>query len=191
MSGTARYTRAHRATAGDGHLTGLAGRIGIAGLLLWAGAAFAGGAADHPLRPVLEKRYAELRGAMTERDAKAIAALLAPDFASEEVNGKTQDGDAMVRDAAARAPDPNRASETTLLSIRQVGNLAIVSQRYHMTTLRLSPLGLRQAVDLVALSTDTWIKLNGVWLLQRTVTEELRYGIDGQEVLHQEHEPTL
>jgi hypothetical protein len=37
----------------------------------------------------------------------------------------------------------------------------------------------------VAVSTDTWILSHGAWLLQRTVTDQLDYYIDGKQVMHQ------
>jgi hypothetical protein len=44
----------------------------------------------------------------------------------------------------------------------------------------------KQAVELVTLSTDTWIKSGEAWLLRRTVTKQLDYKIDGRLIAHKE-----
>jgi hypothetical protein len=41
-------------------------------------------------------------------------------------------------------------------------------------------------VELVTLSTDTWIKSEGTWLMRRTVTNQLDYKIDGRLVAHKD-----
>ena len=166
-------------------------RLSLAALLLWTGAAW-GQAENAPaLKPILQQRYALMKAAVASGDGDAVGALLAPGFASEDVSGKRGDAAAMAAEISSHTPDPNKASDTTLLSITQHGNLAIVSQRYHMTTIRASPLGMQQAVELVALSTDTWIKSKGVWLLQQTVTDEISYSLDGREQVHKVHDPGL
>jgi hypothetical protein len=41
------------------------------------------------------------------------------------------------------------------------------------------PDGAQHHVEMIALSTDTWVERQSVWLLKRTVTEELSYFVDG------------
>jgi len=54
-----------------------------------------------------------------------------------------------------------------------------------MTTTRPGPDGTtKQAVELEALSTDTWARIGGVWRLRRTVTNQLDYKLDGKVVAH-------
>lgn len=143
--------------------------------------------APEAVRTVLEERYAALKLAMAHRDREALAAVLAADFLSEDASGKTTTFDQMLQELAAVPKDQNRISETTVLSVQLVGNVATARQRYHMRTTKLAPDGAtRQAVEMVALSIDTWVLANGAWLLQRTVTEQMDYKVDGRLVLHRE-----
>jgi hypothetical protein len=156
-------------------------------LCLSAVSARAQGATGDALRPVLEKRYAELKTTMAERDSHALAALLAPGFVSEDVSGKTTTAEEMIKELAALPKDNGKPSETNLLSIKPQGDLAIVEQRYHMTTTKALPDGGKQAIDLVTLSTDTWIRSGDKWLIQKTVTKQIDYSVDGKLVAHKAH----
>ncbi|MBV8566442.1 MAG: hypothetical protein JO273_13395 [Methylobacteriaceae bacterium] len=53
-----------------------------------------------------------------------------------------------------------------------------------MKTFRTAADVTQHNVELVALSTDFWIKTADVWLIERTVTDELSYFQDGQLVAH-------
>jgi hypothetical protein len=53
-----------------------------------------------------------------------------------------------------------------------------------MKTVATTADGTQHSVELVALSTDTWVKPADVWLMQRTVTNELSLFRDGQLVMH-------
>jgi hypothetical protein len=53
-----------------------------------------------------------------------------------------------------------------------------------MRTIKTGADGARHKVEVVTLSTDTWVKSQAVWLMQRTVTNELSYYVDGAMVAH-------
>jgi hypothetical protein len=55
-----------------------------------------------------------------------------------------------------------------------------------MKTVKATPDGVQHNIELVTLSTDTWVKPAEVWLVQRTVTNELSYFRDGQLVVHKQ-----
>ncbi|HEY1891845.1 MAG TPA: DUF4440 domain-containing protein [Steroidobacteraceae bacterium] len=137
------------------------------------------------LRDSLQARYAQMKHAMEAHDAQAVTAILAPGFVSLELDGKTESADQMVQDVKTLPSDPARSSQTTLLSIRSTKRDAVVEQRYTMKTRKRSQDGTEHRVELVAVSTDTWILSHGAWLLQRTVTDQLDYYIDGKQVMHQ------
>jgi hypothetical protein len=44
-----------------------------------------------------------------------------------------------------------------------------------------------QHVELVTTSTDTWVEMEGKWLLKETRTDEMSYKIDGDLVAHKGH----
>jgi len=141
-------------------------------------------AAESSLRALLEGRYAAMKSAMANRDQQAVAALLAPDFLSVDVAGKSENASQMLQEIAALPKDPNKASDTTIVSVKLSGDTATVDQRYHMTTTKAGADGAQHAVELVTLSTDTWIKSGDAWLLQKTVTNQLDYTLDGRSVAH-------
>lgn len=142
------------------------------------------------LKATLEGRYAALRVAMDARDAKALGGLLAPGFVSETVDGKTSTQDEMIRDLAASPKDPNKVSSTMLVEIQKEGTTATVKQEYRVATTRPGANGSApQKVDFQAISTDTWIEADGVWLLKSTVTQSLDITLDGKHIGHKEHAP--
>jgi hypothetical protein len=126
-----------------------------------------------------------MKSAMEARDSDEVAAVLAPSFESVDVSGKTSSAAQMVEQVSTLPEDPRRVSKTTILSAQRDGGTAVVGQRYEMTSTKTQPDGTTdQIVEIVAVSTDTWVDLGGVWLLQRTATDELIYKIDGKVVAH-------
>ena len=159
--------------------------------LLLASAQLSGAqVSDSQLRSTLQERYNSMKSTMAARDSKAVLALLFPGFQSIDVDGHVQGADQMVQQIAGLPPDPNRVSDTTILSVERQGNTATVVQRYHMTTTRARPDGAPpQAIDLLATSTDTWVLSESVWFLERTQTDQFDYKIDGKVVAHKERAP--
>jgi hypothetical protein len=141
-------------------------------------------AADNELRTIFEGRYAAMRSAVANRDTKEIATLLAPDFVSIDVSGKETTGGQMIESLKALPVDPNRVSNTTLLSIEPSGNKAVVKQRYNMKTVRAAANGAKQEVELTSLSTDVWVLTGGTWVLQQTATDQMDALIDGKPLVH-------
>jgi hypothetical protein len=90
----------------------------------------------------------------------------------------------VIADLNAVKPDPNKTSETTLISITPAANSLTVEQRYDMKTVRIAADGTQHNMELVSLSTDSWVKPADVWLIQRTVMNELSFFNDGQLVAH-------
>jgi hypothetical protein len=130
-----------------------------------------------------------MKSAMAKRDAKEIAALLAPNFVSIDVAGKETTGDQMIESLKALPVNPNRVSTTTLLSIEPSGNKAVVKQRYNMRTVRAATDGAKQEVELTTLSTDVWILTRGAWVLQQTVTDQMDALVDGKPMVHRVRKP--
>lgn len=160
----------------------------IVAVLLLASSATALAGEDE-LRKIFAGRYAAMKSAMADRDPKAIAELLAPEFVSEDVAGKTKTGNHMIDEVCALPKDPYKASTTTILSVKTNGEIATVTQKYHMTTIKKTPdSNVKQAVELDAMSTDTWKKSKGMWLLSRTETMKMDYKIDGKSVVHKERQ---
>lgn len=143
---------------------------------------------DAKLKIVLEARYASMQSAQEAHDPKTIASMLAPGFSSIDVDGSVEDAEKMLAGLSQLQNDPNRKSDTTILSVQRIGETATVIQRYTMTTTKSAPNGAAssQSVELIATSTDTWILAQGAWLILRTATDEIRYALDGKEIVHKQ-----
>ena len=113
-----------------------------------------------------------------------MGSVLTPDFASIDVSGRSEAGPQMIADVNGLKPDPNKISTTTLLSVSPVASTVTVEQRYDMKTTKTAEDGVAHNVELVTLSTDTWVRSSNVWQIERTVTHELSYFIDGRLVAH-------
>lgn len=140
---------------------------------------------ESSLRESLDARYAQMKSAMHTHDTRALRAILAPDFVSVELNGKTESAGQMIQEVSALPSDAGRSSQTTLLSIRPSKTRAVVEQRYTMRTKKEGQNGAEHTIKLITVSTDTWVLLQGEWRIQRTVTNQLDYYLDGRHVLHQ------
>ena len=141
---------------------------------------------DVTIRQALQARYADMKAAMGARYAKAISALLAPNFVTVDTSGQAENADEMIAELKMLPVDPLKVSQTTLLAVRLTRNVAVVDQRYDMKTVKTAADGTKSKVELVTLSTDTWVSTNGTWLCERTVTNKLDYFANGQLVLHKE-----
>lgn len=150
-------------------------------LVLVASAAWAD---DYALRVALQSRYAEMKSAMTAHDGTGVAAILAPNFESIDISGQSENGSQMIAEVNALKPDPNKWSETTIVKIEPAADAVTVEQRYHMKTIKVSADGASHNVELITLSTDTWVRKKNAWLMKLTVTDEMSYFKDGALVLH-------
>jgi len=141
-------------------------------------------AEDNKLRSILEGRYAAMKSAMANRDAKEVAALLAPDFVSVDVSGSEKGAGQMIESLKAVPADPDKVSNTTLLSVESRAGKAVVKQRYEMKTVKVAGDGAKHQIELTTLSTDVWVSDNGTWLIQRTATDQMDYFVDGKPLVH-------
>jgi hypothetical protein len=163
-------------------------RVLMAGVLAaWGAGAALGQDGNGALRAVLEARYAALKTAMAERDPQAISVVLTADFVSEDLGGKTVTAAEMVEQLKGLPKDPGNASETTLVSIQAEGDVATVEQRYRHKTTKAGAAGAPpQELEVETLSTDTWIRADGVWRIRRTVTKQLDLKVDGRLIAHKD-----
>jgi hypothetical protein len=143
------------------------------------------GFSEADIRMQLQVRYDEMTSAMAAHDGAALATLLAPNFVSIDTSGSAESGSQMVEEVNDLPQDPNKTSATTLVDVAPQANAVVVRQRYEMHTLKTGPDGAPHRVELVTLSTDTWVNANGAWLIQRTVTNDLSYYVDGALKAHQ------
>jgi hypothetical protein len=127
-----------------------------------------------------------MNAAMANRDGKALSALLAPSYSSVDISGDTENADYALQSMKKLPIDPHQTSTTTLLSITPDANTAVVEQRYDVKSVKFGPDGASRSTELVSTSTDTWVNLNGAWLIQRTVIKQFDYFVNGKLVKHQD-----
>ncbi len=148
-------------------------------------AAQAGGAASS--RGMFEKLYADIHVAFVQKDRAAYAALLTPDFASEDVSGKVESRSEALAEFDQLQQDPNRKGHTSVLAVDKKAMVATVTQRYQSTTTRPGNGGMTAKMEFTAVSVDTWKNISGSWQMSRTVTHQMDVEIDGHSVVHKTH----
>jgi hypothetical protein len=114
------------------------------------------------------------------RDFSCVSVALS--IVSIDVTGQSVSAEQMITGVNALKPDPNKSSETTLISVVPATGAVTVEQRYDMTTVKTAADGTQHNIELVALSTDISVKRADVWLMARTVTNELSCFKDGKLV---------
>ena len=148
----------------------------LASTMAWAG--------DGELKAELQSRYSLMKSAMSAHDGVALAALLTPDFQSVDTSGQVISGAQMIEKIRTLESDPNRTSSTTLKAIAPTSDSIVVQQQYDMKTTKTNTDGSARKVELLTLSTDTWVRVQGALLCKRTVTNETSIYLDGQLVAH-------
>ncbi|MCJ2183226.1 nuclear transport factor 2 family protein [Novosphingobium sp. 1949] len=141
-------------------------------------------AANAAARTQLQARYTELKAAMESRSAPRIKALLAPGFTSTQLSGKTIDADAMVSELAQVPRDPNRHTTTTLGKVTIEGKTAHVEQTMTASATVKAKDGKSHAMELIAVSQDTWINTPKGWLMASTTSEDMTVKGDGKILRH-------
>jgi hypothetical protein len=162
----------------------LFGMAALAACLCWLAAPAMAAGMDPALKSALEARYAAMKLAMASHDATALKAMLAPGFTSIDTMGQPEGSAQMIAEVMTIPRDPHRTTTTTVLSSSGSTKALVVKQRYDMKTLRPGPDGTQHPVELVSLSTDTWVKPGAEWLMQKTVTDDMTLYRDGKLAAH-------
>jgi hypothetical protein len=144
----------------------------------------AAGAGTEALRGAIEERYAALAAVMDAGDFDGLRSFLAPDFVSIDESGKAEDADQMIATLRANPPDPSLVSTMTVGEITSSGETATVDQRYEGTVRRAGAGGTASEIRIVADSTDTWVRVDGVWRCRMTLTIWKDVYRDGALVSH-------
>jgi hypothetical protein len=128
----------------------------------------------HPLRPVFDERYSQMRASMASGDKKAIAELLTPDFVSVDVSGNASTAEKMIDAVLALDLDRSkRVAVTTITNVDARDDEAVLLQHYSMKSSSDATRSMPR--NLQTLSEDVWRNEAGRWLLHRTVTLEVEF----------------
>ena len=158
--------------------------ISVSAFLSFSAGTLANAADQNDLEKQFQPLYANLKSAMADHDSNAISALLAPEFVSVDVDGNTTSAKQMIEEISALPKDPNKKSETTVLSVKVESDIAHVEQKYHMTTTKLGSDGTNEQRELTAVSMDDWKRIEQGWNLLKTETTAIDYMINGKLVVH-------
>jgi hypothetical protein len=130
-------------------------------------------AEDAPsLQRILSDRYSAMRIAMDERAIDKVREMLAPGFTSVSLSGRIEDAAQMLKMMESRPEGARPYIATTGVKIlKEEEGKTLVSQIYEMKAVKMGRDRGQDRVHIIAQSTDTWVKQDGRWLLERTVTD--------------------
>ena len=124
---------------------------------------------------------------MDHHDASEIRALLAPGFASIDVDGSAVDADAMIASVQrVPLPTPGVKRVTTVRALTGTKTDLLVDQEYERRSDQVDVAGKPHAVLLNAHSRDRWVNLSGSWRLKETRTLEIALYKDGLQTMHKQ-----
>jgi hypothetical protein len=128
--------------------------------------------------------YKTLKNAIADQNKDGVAALLDSDFVSIEISDARKNADQMIAEIAAVPKYLKKDSLTTVLNVDILGEIAHVTQRYHMTASKSGSDGEIHNVEVTALSSDEWERHGDKWLLQKSRTDSIDMLMDGKLVVH-------
>lgn len=135
-----------------------------------------------------QARYVALRAAMEAHDAAAVGKVFAPGYTMTDIRGEVHDG-AEVLDRlaklAGKSADPSRRAATTVLSASIIGDTATVEQQLSAGGKRAGDDGQEHTMEVIAISSDTWVRQGGTWRLQKSVQKDMTIKRDGEVFFHQ------
>jgi ketosteroid isomerase-like protein len=156
----------------------------LANITIIAGVSIPCIAGEAAEKAAFESLYAKFKKAVRDQDTAAVLAMLDTDFVSIEISDARKNADQMLSEISSIPKNPRKESQTDVLSVEITGDFAHVTQRYHMRAPRPGADGKEQVFEVTALSTDTWERHGGDWLLQETRTDEIEMLMDGKELVH-------
>lgn len=155
-------------------------------LALALGASLAGPAlAQVDAKALFEGRYAGLRAAMQAQDAAAAGQFVTSDYQLTDIRGEAHGlADAMAQ--AGRIPsDPAHKPVTRILSAAVNGESAAVDQELTIDTTRTGGDGAEHQIEIIVVSSDSWVHRGDAWLLSKSVQKDLTVKRDGEVFMHQ------
>lgn len=140
-------------------------------------------AQDDP-KAVFAPRYAELRAALEAKDPAAVGKVVTPDYAMTDIRGDSHDVPGLIAMSdRMQGKDATRKSE--LLSATITGSSAKVELKVDSSSTREGLDGQQHQMELIAISDDSWVLIDGVWRLKSSVQKDVTVKMDGEERFHQ------
>lgn len=135
-------------------------------------------------KAVFEPRYAELRAALETKDPAAVGKVVTPDYAMTDIRGDSHDVPGLIA-MSDRMQGKNGTRKSELLSAAITGETAKVELKVDSTSTRQGMDGQVHQMELIAISDDSWVLIDGIWRLKSSVQKDLTVMMDGEERFHQ------
>jgi hypothetical protein len=136
---------------------------------------------DGSLLPALQARYKILQAAVAAGDDKALSTILAPHFVGIDVAGEADGTKALLAGLELSRPGAD-AVAMTISSPKEHGDLLTVSRRLDIKARNPDAFEDARSVEFVAYSIDTWVRVDGTWLLKKSTAQQLAYYVDGEQI---------
>ena len=156
----------------------------IVALLITLIAGFSEANTTSDIRKTLQAAYKTSDAAVVRRDSKTLLGLLTPDYQVTDLKGKKSTKTEMSRRM--------HMWFTTYQTIKTTTTIKKVVVTRGKAKVTIGEVGLASGIDpktkklskLVsdAVAEDTWVKIKGKWLKQKTKTLRMRWVLDGKEV---------
>ncbi|HEY4432988.1 MAG TPA: nuclear transport factor 2 family protein [Candidatus Cybelea sp.] len=136
---------------------------------------------DGSLLPALQARYKILQAAVTAGDAGSLSTILAPHFVGIDVAGEADGTKALLAGLELEQSGPATVA-MTISSPKERGDSLTVRRRLEIKPRNPGAFEDARSVEFVAYSTDTWVKVDGIWLLAKSTAQQLAYYVDGEQI---------
>ena len=134
------------------------------------------------VQAAIAAQYATIKAALESGDAAPIPFLLAPDFTVTPGGGGPLPSSALLAGMARLDAIPGFHITLNPESFSATGDSVIVHQTYEVEIPETDARGARHQADVDMSSTDTWVSLEGRWLLKSMVFTHWAARYDGRPV---------
>lgn len=148
----------------------------------WAQPTQAPALVQEDVRAAIEARYATIKAALESGDATPIPLLLAPDFTVTPGGGVPLPASALLAGMARLDAIPGFRITLNPESMFPTDDGVVVHQTYDVEIPETDAKGTRHEADVDMSSTDTWVSLEGRWVLKSMVFTHWAARYDGRPV---------
>ncbi|HEY1883562.1 MAG TPA: nuclear transport factor 2 family protein [Candidatus Cybelea sp.] len=136
---------------------------------------------DGSLLPALQARYKILQAAVSAGDAGSLSTILAPHFVGIDVAGETDGTKALLGGLELDQSGPATLA-MTISSPKERGDSLTVRRQLEIKARNPGVFEDARSLEFIAYSIDTWVKVDGIWLLAKSTAQQLAYYVDGEQI---------
>jgi len=151
---------------------------------------YAAFANDDATKLAIQARYDQINTATAAKDWAARRAIYASDYKSTDIDGKSSTADDEIAGLEKALPYLSSVEvKTTVVSVRQDGDLAHVEQQAEAHSTIKGWFGKTYAVDIKSRSADVWRRVKSTWVIVSATAEQVDVSSDGKSVVHKVKAP--